>query len=113
VTDYGHIGRMETGPIRACWPVCMCCGLRGRVGGPEITYQLMGCCGQIMIVCEDCREKAERDGIPWWNMARRTDPRWVVEQWRNAATEFGTHERNQIVHLSERAGRAFAEAAKP
>jgi len=112
VTDYGHIGRIETGTIRTCWPVCMCCGLRGSVGGPEITKQVMGHRGQIMITCEDCWKKAGAGRIPFWDMPRHGDLRWVVHQWEIAAAEFGTYERNQIVHLSESAGKAFAEAAK-
>jgi len=104
MTDYGHIGRIETKTVRTCWPVCMCCGLRGRLNGPEVTYQMLGSCGQIIIACEECWKHSQENAIPWWNMTRHNDPRWIIEQWREAAAEFGTFARHQVVHLAVNGG---------
>ena len=83
---------------RTCWPVCMCCGLRGRPSRSEITYQLMGN-GQVVIVCDDCWKKAKTNGVPWWDMSCHDSPKWVVEQWYAAAAEFGVVRRDEVDHL--------------
>ena len=41
------------------------CGRCGDV--KEVKRELMGCLGQVVIICSDCEVQAKEQNIPWWD----------------------------------------------